>query len=50
MRNTVWTTLGLGLVFSNGWGLNGSVIVPFGLDEADPRFAFGVTFSFGGRR
>jgi hypothetical protein len=44
------TSLGLGLVFSNGWGLNGQVIIPFGLDDADPRFAFGVTFAFGGRR
>jgi hypothetical protein len=43
-------TFGVGISFSRSFSIRGAVEVPFGLEEADPTFHFGLSFGLGSRR
>ena len=43
-------TFGVGIYFNRNFSIRGAVEVPFGLEEADPTFHFGMSFGLGGRR
>lgn len=43
-------TFGVGISFNRNVSIRGAVEVPFGLEEADPTFHFGISFGLGGRR
>jgi hypothetical protein len=42
-------TFGVGISFNRNVSIRGAVEVPFGLEEADPTFHFGISFGLGGR-
>lgn len=42
-------TFGVGIAFNRNVSIRGAVEVPFGLDDADPSFHFGISFGLGGR-